>query len=89
MKLILQIALGVFLGSLSSSLILEAWHRHQAELAQAEVNKILAEQEKIGQEQANLIHSILQQGQQKNPGAAITPPPGFIPDDAQIETPKP
>ena len=89
MKLIVQIALGVLLGSLSSALMLDAWHRHQVDIVKAEADKLLAEQEKAGQEQAKLIRSILQQGRQTNPAAVITPPSGFIPDDAQTVTPIP
>jgi len=89
MKLIVQIALGVLFGSLSSALMLDAWHQHQADMAKVEADKMLAEQEKVREEQAKVISRILQQGRQTNPAAAITPPVGFIPDDAQTATPKP
>jgi hypothetical protein len=89
MKLVLQIALGVFLGSLAASFMLDAWREHKAELAKAETDKVLAGQEKVGQEQAKLIGSILRQKQQTNPAAVITPPVGYIPDDAQTQTPRP
>ena len=89
MKLVLQIALGVFLGSFLSALLLDAWQEHKAALLKAETDRVLAEQELVRENQAKLLGNILQQGRQSNPAAAITPPTGFIPDDAQTETSRP
>ena len=89
MKLMLQIALGVLLGSLSSSLIMDAWRDHKAELLKAETEKVLQEQERVRLEQTERIRAILMQGRQANPPAAISPPTGFIPDDAQTDPAKP
>jgi hypothetical protein len=89
MKLVLQIALGVFLGSLASILLLDVWQQHKATLLKAETDRVLAEQEIVRENQAKLLSNILQQGRQSNPAAAITPPVGFIPDDAQTGTPRP
>ncbi|WP_347985955.1 hypothetical protein [Methylomonas sp. AM2-LC] len=89
MKLILQITLGVFLGSSASSLLQDVWQQHKAELQKAENEKVLAEQEKIREEQGRLFGNILQQSRQLNPATALTPPGDFIPDDAQTEKSKP
>ncbi len=89
MKLVLQIAFGVFFGSLASALLLDVWQQHKAELLKAETDKVLVEQEIVRENQAKLLSSILQQSRQSNPATAITPPAGFIPDDAQTETPRP
>ena len=88
MKLVLQIALGVFLGSCASLLLMDAWRDHKADLVKAETEKVLQEQERVGLEQTERIHAILMQGRQGNPAAAM-PPPGFVPDDAHTETLKP
>ncbi len=88
MKLVLKIALGVFLGSLASLLLMDAWRDHKADLVKAETEKVLQEQERVGLEQAERIHAILMQGRLANPAAAM-PPPGFVPDDAHTETLKP
>jgi hypothetical protein len=88
MKLVLKIALGVFLGSLASLLLMDAWHDHKAYMVKAETEKVLQEQERVGLEQTERIHAILMQGRQSNPAAAM-PPPGFVPDDAHTETLKP
>jgi hypothetical protein len=87
MKLTLQIAFGVLLGSLASTFVVDFWHQYQADKLKAETDKILTEQEVVRQEQAKLIQNILQQGRQANPAAI--PPAGFIPDDAQSVLPKP
>jgi cell division protein FtsL len=89
MKLVLQITLGVFLGSVASALLMDVWEQHKADLLKAETDKLMAEQVKVREEQANLISSILQQRGQSNPAAANVPPASFIPDDAQTETLKP
>lgn len=88
MKLVLKIALGVFLGSLASLLLMDAWRDHKADRAKAETEKVLQEQERVGFEQTERIHAILMQGRQGNPAEAI-PPPGFVPYDAHTETLKP
>lgn len=83
MKLILQIVLGVFFGTLSSQLTLHGWHTHQQTMAKAAADKLRTEQERVRLEQGERIRSLLLQGRKGN-----TPPAGFAPDDAQSEMPK-
>jgi len=87
MKLMLQIALGVFLGSLSSQLTMEAWHAHQEAIARESANKLNLEQEKARLEQGERIRALLLQGRKlKEPDGMGVPPAGFVPDDARDET---
>lgn len=88
MKLILQIALGVFLGTLVSQLAIDGWHTHQEDLAKEAAEKLEAEQEQVRLEQGERIRALLLQGRQGKPPAASKPPNGFVPDDAQADTPK-
>jgi len=83
-KLILQIALGVFLGTLASQLTIDAWRDHQENLAKQAAETLRAEQEKVRLEQGERIRNLLMQGRQDNT-RAIKPPAGFVPDDAQAE----
>ena len=69
MKLILQIALGVFLGTLASQLIIDNWHVYQESRAQETVARVRAEQEKVRLEQGQRIRDMLLQGLDSNPPA--------------------
>ena len=51
MKLTLQIAIGVFLGTLSSQLIIDTWRSNQTNIAKQKEERVRAEQEKVRQEQ--------------------------------------
>ncbi|MCX7097973.1 MAG: hypothetical protein NTV43_08735 [Methylococcales bacterium] len=82
MKLVLQIALGVFLGTLASQFVMDGWHKHQANIIQAATEQRLAEQEKTRLEQADSIRTLFLKSQQNNKSGKNTPPAGFIPDDA-------
>lgn len=83
MKLILQIALGVFLGTLSSQWVMESWHVHKETTAKEAAEKISREQAKIRQEQGERIRALILQERQGKSSGATSPPPGFVPDDAQ------
>ena len=83
MKLVLQIALGVFFGTLTSQLTVDSWHTHQQTLAKTAADKFRSDQERIRIEQGERIRSLLLQGRKGN-----TPSAGFVPDDAQGEIPK-
>ena len=84
MKLILQIAFGVFLGSLSSQLLTDLWHEHRQELAQQEAEKQRLQREKQREEQGEQIRQLLLKSKQFEQDRSTTkPPPGFIPDDAK------
>lgn len=81
MKLVLQIALGVFLGTLASQFIIDSWHTYQQDLAKAA-------SEKVRLEQNERIRALFMRGGQGNTSGIGKPPAGFVPDDAQVETPK-
>ena len=83
MKLILQIALGVFLGTLASQLTIDGWRTRQESMAKEAAGKLRAEQERIRREQGERIRALLLQGRQGNNPDASKPPPGFVPDDIQ------
>lgn len=88
MKLILQIAFGVFLGTLASQLTIDSWRNHQEGIAKEAEEKLRAKQERVRMEQGERIRALLLQGRQGNIPGANKPPAGFVPDDAQVETPK-
>lgn len=83
MKLVLQIALGVFLGALASQMVMEGWHAHETRLADEAAVQVKVEREKARREQAERIRSMLMQGFQGKGTKPGVPPPGFSPDDAQ------
>jgi hypothetical protein len=61
MKLTLQIAIGVFLGTLSSQLMIDAWRSNQINLAKQKEEQVRVEQEKLRQEQGDRIRALLLQ----------------------------
>lgn len=86
MKLILQIALGVFLGTLASQLTIDGWRTYQESIAKEAEEKLRAKQERVRLEQGERVRALLLQGRQGNTPGASKPPAGFVPDDAQVET---
>lgn len=81
MKLILQIAFGVFLGTLVSQLTIDGWHTRQEHIAKEEAEKNRAEQERVRLQQGEHIRALLLQSRQSN-----TPPDtSRSPDDAQTD----
>lgn len=88
MKLTLQIALGVFLGSLASQLTIDSWRIRQEDIAKAATEKLRADQERVRREQGERIRALLLQGRKGNAAGVKTPPTGFVPDDVQIDAPK-
>jgi DNA-directed RNA polymerase subunit E'/Rpb7 len=82
MKLIFQITLGVFLGSLSSQFVFDSWHRYQENISKQAAEKLQAEQEKVRLEQGERVRALILQSRQANTNK---PAAGFIPDDAQPE----
>jgi hypothetical protein len=86
-KLTLQIAFGVFLGSLASQLVIDGWHSRQEEIAKADMEKLRADQEKIRREQGERVRALLLKGR-GNAAGVKKPPTGFVPDDVQIDIPK-
>jgi len=86
MKLVLQIALGVFLGTIASQLTIDGWRAHQESIAQKATEKLRAEQERARAEQGERIRALLLQSRQGKTLGAGKLPAGFVPDDAQEET---
>ena len=83
MKLIFQITLGVFIGTLASQFTFNGWRTHQEAIAKEATEKLQAEQNKVRAEQGERIRALLMQERNSN-----APPAGFVPDDAQAEIPK-
>jgi hypothetical protein len=83
MKLIFQITIGVFIGTLVSQFTFDSWQTHQEAIAKEATEKLQAEQDKFRAEQGERIRALLMQKRNGD-----TPPAGFVPDDAQAEIPK-
>jgi hypothetical protein len=83
MKLIFQITLGVFFGTLVSQLTLDSWRTYQEAIIKKATEKLQVEQEKVRFEQDERIRALLMQGRNSD-----GPPAGFVPDDAQPVIPK-
>ncbi|MEW6037861.1 MAG: hypothetical protein AB1648_06400 [Pseudomonadota bacterium] len=82
MKLVLQITVGVFLGTLASQFTVETWRLHQEQAALAASGKIEAEKAKTRHELSERIPALLMRGRQESSGQPHIPP-GFVPDDAE------
>jgi hypothetical protein len=82
MKLVLQIAIGVFLGTLGSQFVVDTWRSRQDQAAKAASEKIEAEKTRMRQELSERIRTLLMRGRQDNPDQPHIPP-GFVPDDAE------
>ncbi len=83
MKLILQIALGVFLGTLASQFTMDGWRSHQESKIKEAAEQLRAKQEKVRLEEGERIRALLLQGRQNNSHDSRKPPAGFVPDDVQ------
>jgi len=78
-KLIVQIALGVFLGTLAAQLTIDAWHTHRENITKAESEQLKIHQEKIRKEQGERIRNLILQNRQ-----GVTPnPTQLLPDEAK------
>ncbi|UZR27821.1 hypothetical protein [Methylococcus mesophilus] len=84
MKLVLQIAIGVFLGTLASHFTVETWRLRQEQTARAASEKIEAEKAKAQHELSERIRTLLMRGRQENSGQPHMPP-DFVPDDAETQ----
>ncbi|QXP85531.1 hypothetical protein ABZN20_11990 [Methylococcus sp. ANG] len=84
MKLVLQIAIGVFLGTLASQFTVETWRLYQEQAARTASEKIEAEKAKTRHELSERIRALLMRGRQENSGQPHIPP-GFVPDDAETQ----
>jgi len=86
MKLILQISLGVFIGSFTSQFVMDYWHDYTEGLAKAAEEKTWREEEKARLEQGERVRNLLLQSRQAvkpSDTTTVVPPSGFVPDDAQ------
>jgi hypothetical protein len=88
MKLVLQITLGVFLGSLASQLAVDAWHDRWDRLSKEAEEKLRAEEQKARDAQAERIRVLLMQGGKKQNFKPGVIPPDFVPDDAPQQAPQ-
>ncbi|MGD0961881.1 MAG: hypothetical protein ABSB19_18880 [Methylomonas sp.] len=88
MKLVLQIALGVFIGAVSALFVVDAWRAHKEALDKAEVDKLFQQQEQARMEQGERIRALLIQGGKLRPGSGMAPPAGFSREDAQSGPPR-
>ena len=78
-KLIVQIALGVFLGTLAAQLTIDVWHTHRENITKAESEQLKIHQEKIRKEQGERIRNLILQNRQ-----GVTPnPTQLLPDEAK------
>lgn len=82
MKPILQIAIGVFLGTLASQSIVEVWRLNQERATRAAAEKIEDDKAKARHELSERIRTLLMRGRRENGGQPPIPP-GFVPDDAE------
>ena len=83
MKLILQITIGVFLGTLASQVIIDSWHTQQENMARLETEKFSIKREKIRKEQGERIRKLLLDNRQSSPPNSKKLPDDFVPDDAK------
>jgi hypothetical protein len=81
-ELFLQITLGVFLGSVSSRLLLDVWHSHREATTKAATKNVRREQEMVRQVQDQHIQALLKQTQNA-PQPESDSPLDFAPDDRQ------
>lgn len=82
MKLILQIAAGVFLGTFATQLILESWHDFQQEKIRQAEKIQQAQREKQRLEQGERIKAMLLNSRLRNNKHGAS---DFVPDDIQQE----
>jgi hypothetical protein len=82
-KLILQIAFGVFLGTLMAQFVIDSWHSHQEQINKHELEKASAERDKIRKEKGDYIRNLILQNRQGKVLEPRKPPNEFIPEDTQ------
>ncbi|WP_347985993.1 hypothetical protein [Methylomonas sp. AM2-LC] len=84
MKLVLQIALGVFLGSAPALFMVETWWSYKQEQSKAETTVLLEQLEQNRLEQGDRLRTLLNQNQQANP-ALLDSSAGFSPNAKPTE----
>jgi hypothetical protein len=85
MKLIVQIALGVFMGSVTAQITLDKWHNYQEQSGKEQALKQGFENEKARLEQADRIRAMFLEHRKSKNSGNNKPSAVFVPDDAQIE----
>ena len=84
MKLVLQIALGVFLGTLASAMTMETWRLQRESEAKQVAENLRLKQEQARQEQGERIRAMLLQGHESGGADVHNSSRGeFVPDDAK------
>jgi hypothetical protein len=71
MKLVLQIAFGVFLGTVPALFMVASWWNYNQEQSKAETVRLMDQFEQTRLEQAEKLRSILIQNQKSNPTLII------------------
>ncbi|MBK8816690.1 MAG: hypothetical protein IPN42_14820 [Methylococcaceae bacterium] len=84
MKLIIQICVGVFLGTISAQLVLDRWHRFNQQQETKLLQKKVLNKEKARLEQADRIRTLFLQHRKDKISEDNKPPMGFVPDDSQL-----
>ena len=80
MKLVLQIFLGVFLGTLASQFTFEEWRTYQENKAKEEAEKLRAERQKVYLDQAKRLRALMQ-NRRGNDAMPNMPPSRFGPNN--------
>ncbi len=78
MKLVLQIAFGVFFGALASQLTVDSWRAHREEAARDAALKQRAENEER-------VRALFMQGGRGQMPGSNARPQGFVPEDVEAE----
>lgn len=84
MKLIIQIAFGVFLGTVTAQITVDSWHQFQEKKEKEQAQKQLYQLEKARLEQADRIRAMFLERRKNQKLENSKSPAGFMPDDAQI-----
>jgi hypothetical protein len=84
MKLIIQITVGVFLGTISAQLMLDQWHQFNQQQETEQLQKQVLNKEKARLEQADRIRALFLQHRKDKISENNKPPMGFVPDDSQL-----
>ncbi len=84
MKLIIQICVGVFLGTTSAQLVLDQWHQFHQQQETKLLQKQVFNKKKARLEQADRIRALFLQHRKDKISEKNKPPMGFVPDDSQL-----
>jgi hypothetical protein len=83
-KLVLQIAFGVFIGALASKFAFEGWREYQENKARQVAEKVRLERQRTQRLEGERMRALLLQGRQlKSSDPSLESPSGFVNDDAK------